>query len=112
MQASQAKPTISPFWQRCFVVSLLVLFAVFSMVYSHKAMKGGSALVRWLPQMREMVRDGKDIYQAYIHPNSPTLALLLMPFTALSDLTAGVCWFYLKVAMTLLAFHWVFRLVE
>jgi hypothetical protein len=112
MQASQAKSTISPFWQRCFVVGLLVLFVVFSMVYSHKAMKGGSALVRWLPQMRELVGDGKDIYEAYIHPNSPMLVILLFPFTALLDLTAGVCWFYLKVVMALLAFHWAFRLVE
>src|SRR5262249_49266933 len=44
--------------------------------------------------------------------NPPVMAVLLRPLAALPPLVGALVWFYLKVGMTLLAFHWVFRLVE
>jgi hypothetical protein len=38
--------------------------------------------------------------------------LLLYPLASLPPLVGALTWFYLKVAMTLAVFHWVFRLVE
>jgi len=40
------------------------------------------------------------------------MAVLLRPLAALPPLAGALAWFYLKVVMTLLAIHWVIRLVE
>jgi hypothetical protein len=40
------------------------------------------------------------------------MALLLRPIVELPPIAAGLTWFYLKVAMALLAIVWAFRLVE
>lgn len=97
--------------QRAFVLALLVFFAAVSVQYSFKAMQSRSAIVRWQHAL-ERLDDGEDIYRNYIHPNSPMMVLILKPFGALPPLAAALAWFYLKVVLTLLAFYWVFRLVE
>src|SRR5919199_473268 len=40
------------------------------------------------------------------------MAVLLLPFAKLPPLWAALTWFYVKAALTLLALHWIFRLVE
>jgi hypothetical protein len=97
--------------QRWFVLALLFLFVGLSVQYSIKVLKGGGAISRWGPQLLGLA-DGEDIYQTYNYPNPPVMALLLYPVAKLPPLAGALVWFYLKVGMTLLALHWVFRLVE
>jgi hypothetical protein len=96
------------FW---FVVALLTLFLGVSIQYSHKALANRSAILRWQPQLRGL-EDGVNIAERYNYPNPPIMALLLFPLAKLPPLAAALVWFYLKVALTLLALHWVFQLVE
>jgi hypothetical protein len=70
----------------------------------------GSAIRRWREQLRNLANE--DIYQRYNYPNPPIMALLLEPIAHLPPLAGSLCWFYLKLGMTLIAILWVFRLVE
>ncbi|HMF12932.1 MAG TPA: glycosyltransferase family 87 protein [Gemmataceae bacterium] len=96
--------------ERWIVLGLAVLFAGLSIPYAVKASAQRSAIVRWTPQLQQL--DEEDIYQRYGYPNPPIMAILLWPLAEMPPLAAAMVWFYLKVAMTLLALHWVFRLVE
>jgi len=40
------------------------------------------------------------------------MALVLYPLAKMPPVWGALTWFYVKVGLTLLAFHWVFRLVE
>jgi hypothetical protein len=99
--------------QRGFVALLLLFFLGLSLQYSHKAIANRSAIVRWQPQLMGL-EAGEDISGRYNYPNPPMMAVLLYPIAKLGQLNAlaaALTWFYLKVAMTLLVFRWVFRLV-
>jgi alpha-1,2-mannosyltransferase len=95
--------------QQWFVLALLTFFVGLSIQYSLKTTR--SAIVRWHNQLDRM-NDGENIYESYNYPNPPIMALFLKPLIHLSPNAAALTWFYVKVAMTLLAFLWVFRLVE
>jgi hypothetical protein len=97
--------------QRWFVAGILALFVGLSILYSLKALNHRSAFERWREQILQM-EDGTDSWEKFNYPNPPIMALLLEPFVQLPGLAGALCWFYLKVAMTLLAFHWAFSLVE
>jgi hypothetical protein len=102
-------------WQRWFVLSLLVLFVALSIQYSIKASGSGgrsgrSAILRWRDQLQHLADE--DIYERYTYPNPPIMALLLEPLAHLPPLAGSLCWFYLKLAMTVIAVLWVFRIVE
>jgi alpha-1,2-mannosyltransferase len=96
--------------ERSIVLGLVVFFAALSIPYAIKASDQRSAIVRWAPQLQQL--DEEDIYQRFAYPNPPIMAILLWPLAELPPLAAALLWFYLKVGMTLLALHWVFRLVE
>src|SRR5262245_46118753 len=102
MNAEAVGRTISPSWQRWFVGGLLLLFAAVSVQYTIKAAKGGSAIVRWREQIQEF-DSGENPYQRHNYPNPPIMALLLWPLVQLPPVVGALCWFYLKVGMTLLA---------
>jgi hypothetical protein len=112
MNADAVASTLSPSWQRWFMGGLFILFAAVSVQYTVKAARGGTAFIRWREQIQEF--DGDDNpYQRHNYPNPPIMALLLRPLVQLEPAVLGaLCWFYLKVGMTLLALRWVFRLVE
>src|SRR5260370_29873507 len=97
-------------FQRWFVAALLAFFFLLSIQYSYKAIAGRSAFVRWRSQIEQL--DDVDIYQQFHYPNPPIMALLLEGLMRLPPLAGSLAWFYLKVGMALLAFAWVFRLVE
>lgn len=99
--------------QRMFVVGLLLFFVGVSIQYSCKVIEkeSASAVARWRPQLL-LLGEGVDIYRIYSYPNPPIMAMILMPLAQLSSLAGGLCWFYLKVCMTLAAFFWTFRLIE
>ena len=101
--------------QRWLVLALLVFFIGLSIHYSVKVVGGNSetrsAILRWREPLQQL-DSGTDIYLRYNFPYPPVLALLLQPLTRLPLLGEALVWFYLKVAMTFLALHLVFRLVE
>jgi hypothetical protein len=96
--------------ERWIVLSLAIFFSAFSIPYAIKASEQRSAIVRWAPQLQQL--DEEDIYQRHGYPNPPIMAILLWPLAELPPLVGALVWFFLKVGMTLLATHWVFRLVE
>jgi len=103
--------------QRWFIAGLLGLFVVVSVLHSIKVMKPRadgytrSAINRWAPQL-EALEAGENINERYNYPNPPIMALMLWPFAKLSPLATALTWFYLKVALTLFAIIWTFRMVE
>lgn len=99
--------------QRLFLLGLLAVFVGLSVQYSVKALSGDSksAFLRWREQILHM-DGGEDIYLQYNYPNPPIMALILSPLAHLPALVGALSWFYLKVALTLLAMHWVFLLIE
>jgi alpha-1,2-mannosyltransferase len=107
-----------------FTLALVLFFAALSIPYGIKAWHNGSAFQRWQPQISAL-GDGVDIAQRYNYPNPPIMALLLYPLARLpaaahelglpekaASLFAALCWFYIKAGLTLLAFRWVFQLIE
>src|SRR5262249_38933426 len=116
--AMDATSTLRPFSfsrQRWFILGLLLFFLSLSVQYSLKVLHSDrdnrSAILRWRDQIHELWQ-GANIYLTYNYPNPPIMALLLSPLVELPPLPASLCWYYLKVLMTLLAFYWAFRLVE
>ena len=115
MPVGLAQPIFSPSRQRWFVVGLCILFVTLSIRYGLKARGNGahpnrSAILRWREPLLHVADE--DIYQHFAYPNPPIMALILHPLARLSPLACSLCWFYLKLGMTLLAVYWVFRLVE
>jgi hypothetical protein len=112
---SEPNPTAANRWtspQRWFVVGLLVLFMALSVQYTIKALQDRSAFVRWRIQLMQL--DGPaNIYDRYVYPNPPIMALVLKPLADIEPAFVGaLLWYYLKVGMALAAFYWVFRLVQ
>ncbi|HTU18043.1 MAG TPA: glycosyltransferase family 87 protein [Gemmataceae bacterium] len=111
-------------WQRWLPLGLMLFFVALSVPYGIKASRHASAFQRWQPQISAL-SDGVDIAERFNYPNPPIMALLLYPLARLPDglqslgipekissTAAALCWFYIKAALTLLAFRWVFQLVE
>jgi hypothetical protein len=105
-------------------IALALFFAALSIPYGIKAWHNGSAFQRWQPQISAL-GEGVDIAQRYNYPNPPIMALLLYPLARLpavaeelglpakaASTLAALCWFYIKAGLTLLAFRWVFQIVE
>src|SRR5436190_18374111 len=97
--------------QRWFVAVLVVFFIALSVQYSFKVLgkEGGSAIVRWHNQLHEVI-DGGNPYEGSPYPNPPIMAILLTPFAVVPPLVGALCWYYLKVSLTLMAVIWVFHL--
>ena len=107
-----------------YALGLVLFFAALSIPYGIKAYRNGSAFQRWQPQISAL-GDGVDIAERFNYPNPPIMALLLYPLARLpaaaqelgmperaASVLAALCWFYIKAGLTLLAFRWVFQLVE
>jgi hypothetical protein len=98
--------------QRWFIAGLLALFVALSAQYTIKAVADRSAFVRWRKQLENFDR-GENVYEVYVYPNPPIMALLLKPLVDIEPAWVGaLIWYYLKVGMALASFYWVFRLVE
>jgi hypothetical protein len=101
--------------QQWFVLGLLLLLIGLSVQYTVKTLDPQSpyrsAFNRWRVPLLEL-DSGADIYREHNYPNPPIMALLLYPLAQLHPLWGALIWFYLKVAMVVAAFAWVFRLVE
>jgi hypothetical protein len=110
MQTGTAERTVATSRQRWFVLGLMLLFLGLSIQYGVKARSNRSAILRWREQLHQLPYE--NIYDQYTYPNPPIMALLLEPLAQLPPLVGSLCWFYLKVFMTLVALHWFFRIVE
>lgn len=113
MHTATARPAFFFSWQRWFVIGLVLLALVLSIQYSVKAgssKSNRSAILRWRDQIHHLASE--DIYQRYAYPNPPIMALILEPIAHLPPLVGSLSWFYLKLAMAVLATLWVFRMVE
>src|SRR5439155_8047512 len=97
--------------ERLFVRLLLLLFVGLSIQYSLKVLDHRGAVTRWREQLLNW-QDGENIYDRFVYPNPPIMALLLLPLANLPPLAGALLWFYLKAGMTLLVLCWVLRLVE
>lgn len=94
------------------LIVLIVFFALLAVVYTSKvAGSNRSAVLRWRPQLQDFGA-GANIYQLHHFPCPPIMALVLYPLTLLPPLPAGLLWFAIKAALTLLTLRWVFRIVE
>jgi alpha-1,2-mannosyltransferase len=102
-------------WTRWFLAGLLLFFIGLSVQYTIKITcserDNRSAFLRWRDQIMDL-NAGIDIYSEHNYPNPPIMAILMQPLAYLPPLVGSLLWFYLKVAMAFLVFHWVFRLVE
>jgi hypothetical protein len=97
-----------------FILGLILIFVAISGQYTSKILRkgeGSSAFNRWRPQVLAMVA-GEDSYVTSSYPNPPMMAVLLLPYYLVPELPGALAWFYTKVALTLLALVWTFRLVE
>jgi hypothetical protein len=101
--------------QRWVMGALVLFFVALSLQYTLKVTSSDrdnrSAFLRWRDQILDLDH-GVNIYDEHHYPNPPIMALLLEPLAELPPLAGSLLWFYLKVGMALLIFHWVFRLVE
>src|SRR5205823_8969884 len=103
--------------QRAFLFGLLALFLAVSVQYSLKVLdarngvQSRSAIQRWREQLLHL-DSGENIYARFTYPNPPIMALMLRPIADLPPLAGALTWFYLKVAMALLAFAAIFRVIE
>jgi hypothetical protein len=101
--------------QRWFVLALLLLFLAVSVQYcvkvaGHSERANRSAILRWRDPLHHL--GDENIYEHYNYPNPPIMALLLEPVAQLPPLASSLCFFYLKVVLTLIAIPWVFWMVE
>jgi hypothetical protein len=112
---SEPNPTPAHPWrssQRWFVVGLFALFIGLSAQYTVKVLENRSAFIRWREQLLGL-DGGENIYDKYVYPNPPIMALVLRPLASLEPPFVGaLLWYYFKVGMALAALYWVFRLVE
>ena len=99
---------VGRFW---FILALLALFAAVSVQYSIKVLHSRGAFTRWGDHILHSV-DGADAGEPYNYPNPPIMAVILYPMARMPAPWGALTWFYVKVALTLLALLWVFRLVE
>jgi alpha-1,2-mannosyltransferase len=114
MSVSSASSSSSA-WQRWFVGGLLFFFVALSVQYTLKVhdeeRSNRSAILRWRDQILEL-DNGTDIWDRFVYPNPPIMVLLLSPLAHLPPILTSLTWFYLKVAMALLAIRWCFQMVE
>ena len=65
----------------------------------------------WRDQILHLADE--NIYERYVYPNPPIMALLLKPLAEIEPGVVGaLAWYYLKVGMALASLYWVFRLVQ
>jgi hypothetical protein len=101
--------------QRWFLLGLCVFFVAVNIQYVIKITRPDkfqpSAFMRWIEPLREL-GSGVDIWATHNYPNPPIMALILKPLAHLPAVTATLAWFYLKLAMTVLAVHWMLTLLD
>jgi len=98
-------------WKLVVLIGVVVIVAVTAAAYIDKASEGQSAILRWQPQIAELVR-GVDVYEKYTYPNTPIVGILLYPITALPAMATAIVFFLLKVVLVFIAGYWAVNMVR
>jgi hypothetical protein len=101
---------------RQFGIGLAVLIVAVSVQYTFKVSdfrdgeQNRSAILRWRNQLLQ-IDSGENIYARFNYPNPPIMALMLRPLADLPPLAGALTWYYTKVALTILSFLMIVRMV-
>ncbi|MHC4948414.1 MAG: glycosyltransferase family 87 protein [Planctomycetota bacterium] len=92
------------------VIAVVVIAVVIAttVAYVGKVRRGRSAFLRWQPQVRQIL--DTDIYAEHEYPNTPVMALALLPLASLPPATGAIVFFGLKLALAAVAVTWSLRL--
>ncbi|GIW78220.1 MAG: hypothetical protein KatS3mg105_0027 [Gemmatales bacterium] len=96
---------------RWLIFAVTFVFAVLGLQYGFKASEDRSAIVRWRVPLQE-IGQGVNIYERHLHPNTPTMALLLRPLALMPALPSALIWFSAKAVFAILAIYWTFQMIE
>ena len=69
-----------------------------------------SAILRWREQLLQL-DSGENIYERFTYPNPPIMALMLRPLAELPPIAGALTWFYMKVALAVLSFIMIVRMI-
>jgi alpha-1,2-mannosyltransferase len=96
----------------CFLWSIwAIIVLIAAAFYYEKAADHRSAFVRWRPQVLQFW-SGVNIYDRMLYPNPPIMPITLYPIMVLPTVTAAMCWFGIKVALTTAVFVMCFEMVR
>src|SRR5882762_1112790 len=102
---------------RQFALFLTLLIVAVSMQYTSKVLdlrngkQDRSAILRWREQLLQL-DSGENIYERFTYPNPPIMALMLRPLAELPPIAGALTWYYLKVALAVLSFIMIVRMIE
>ncbi|NBR04625.1 MAG: DUF2029 domain-containing protein [Planctomycetes bacterium] len=117
MESKESPPVLEPkLWfglsaKAWFLIFLTLFFVGQSIKYAMKVSEKRSAIQRWQPQILGLDA-GEDLSQKYQYPNPPIMALLLYPLAKMPPMVMALIWYYMKVVMLILCFHWIFNFIE
>jgi hypothetical protein len=105
-------------------IVLIIVVGIWAGKHVRKTSKGGTAFVRWRPQIQALVH-GENVYEQGLipdedgeadgdmaYPNPPLMAICLYPLTLLPPVAGAVIFFLIKVAMAIGLFMWAIRLAS
>jgi hypothetical protein len=101
---------------RQFALFLTLLILAVSLQYTFKVLdlrngkQDRSAILRWREQLLQL-DSGENIYERFTYPNPPIMALMLRPLAELPPIAGALTWFYLKVALAVLSFVMIVRMI-
>jgi hypothetical protein len=98
-------------FRRAVWAGALLIAVAAAIFYANKAGDGRSAFIRWRPQVLAFW-NGENIYDAQMFPNPPIMPLTLLPLMKLPPVAGALCWFALKVALTVLAVWFCFDMIR
>jgi hypothetical protein len=101
---------------RQFALFLTLLILAVSLQYTFKVLdlrngkQDRSAILRWREQLLQL-DSGENIYERFTYPNPPIMAMMLRPLAELPPIAGALTWFYLKVALAVLSFVMIVRMI-
>jgi len=88
-----------------------VILVAAAIVYAKKADDDRSAFIRWRPQVLQFWQ-GVNIYDVAMFPNPPIMPITLYPFMLLPKIPGALCWFGLKVLLTIVSIRFCLSMVR
>jgi alpha-1,2-mannosyltransferase len=108
---------LSAITPRQFGVALALVIVAVSIQYTAKVLdlrngkQDRSAILRWREQLLQL-DSGDNIYEHFTYPNPPIMAMMLRPLADLPPIAGALTWYYLKVALAVLSFVLIVRMVS
>ncbi len=115
MDAVPCDRTLSVLRQGWFLLALALFFLAINVQFVFKVLDperaNRTAFLRWTNQIQAL-EAGTNIWEKHGYPNPPIMALLLKPLMGMPPLAGSLVWFYLKLAMAVLALYWALRMLD